>query len=141
MIKLDIARRIAFSMLNKPYCWGGNDPIKGFDCSGFVIEILKSVGLLPAKGDWTAKGLYDKFKDYIISEDCISEGCLIFWENSEGVVNHVEYALTSKLSIGARGCSSVVDIGKAIEQDAYIKIRPIKDRGRKIHAVINLFCC
>jgi len=28
------------------YLWGGDDPLAGFDCSGFVIEILKSVGIL-----------------------------------------------------------------------------------------------
>jgi len=28
---------------------------RGFDCSGLVIEGLRSAGLLPRTGDWTAR--------------------------------------------------------------------------------------
>lgn len=50
----------ALSYLGTPYIWGGDDP-SGFDCSGFVIECLKSVGLLSEKEDYTADGLYHLF--------------------------------------------------------------------------------
>ena len=38
----------ALAYLGTPYVWGGDDP-SGFDCSGFVIECLKSAGLLNLK--------------------------------------------------------------------------------------------
>ena len=42
----NMAFEIAWHLLGTPYRWGGDDPILGFDCSGFIVEILKSVGVL-----------------------------------------------------------------------------------------------
>ena len=47
---LVVGHIVAFSLLHKPYIWGGDNPAKGVDCSGLVIEILKSMGKLPARG-------------------------------------------------------------------------------------------
>ena len=91
------------SFLGVPYLWGGDDP-SGFDCSGFCIEILKSVGILPRKGDWTASGLYERFKDLSMQEP--REGCLVFWANQAGAVIHIEYCINDELSIGASGGGS-----------------------------------
>lgn len=38
-----IATKVAWSFIGKWYKWGGDDP-SGFDCSGFVIEILIGYG-------------------------------------------------------------------------------------------------
>jgi len=46
----------ALSYLGTPYVWGGDDP-SGFDCSGFVIECLKSAGILNEREDYTAESL------------------------------------------------------------------------------------
>lgn len=138
--KLAVARGVAFSLLNKPYIWGGNTPA-GYDCSGLVIEILKSIGLLPEKGDWTAHGLYSYFRTLKISESDMTEGCLIFWDNEHQIVNHVEYALSPTLSIGARGGSRHIKTATdALKYGAYSKIRPWKNReGRHIRALIDPF--
>jgi cell wall-associated NlpC family hydrolase len=121
----EIAERVAWSFLGKPYIWGGDDPIAGFDCSGFVIEILRSVGILPRAGDWTAAQLMDKFP--IVSNP--TNGCLVFWENAEKKVIHVEYCLDSRLSIGASGGGSkTITVEDAIKQNAYIRIRPFRER-------------
>ena len=101
MTEHDIAERVAFGFLGKPYFWGGDDPMQGFDCSGFVIEILKSVGKLPRKGDWTAQGLWDLFHANHVSEP--RNGCLVFWKTSNGRMIHVEYCLDDTFSIGASG--------------------------------------
>lgn len=123
-----IAREIAFKFLGKPYLWGGDDPIKGFDCSGLCIEILKSVGVLPRCGDWTAQMLWDKFEDQEVSAPY--EGCLIFWTNRAGDrVIHVEYAIDDKLCIGASGGGSkTLSEQIAADQNAYIKVRPWDSR-------------
>lgn len=129
MNKREIAEHVALSFLGKPYYWGGDDPVRGFDCSGFVIEILKSVGILPRRGDWTAAGLYHTFRDHAVVDP--DSGCLVFWENSDGRVIHVEYCLGDDLAIGASGGGSRTDTEQeAIDSNAYIKIRPIYSRSR-----------
>lgn len=128
-----IAREVAFAFLGKPYIWGGDDPINGFDCSGFVIEIMKSVGLLPRGGDWTAQGLYEYFVTNGASPRKPAEGVLVFWYNSAGDrIIHVEYCLDEMRTIGASGGGSSTDSAEdAARQNAYIKVRPINEmRGK-----------
>jgi cell wall-associated NlpC family hydrolase len=124
-----VAARVAYSLLNKPYLWGGDDPMGGFDCSGLCIEILKSVGLLPRQGDWTANQLYKRFLQYRVSlATQVQEGCLVFWGNGQRMT-HVEYALDDELTIGASGGgSSTSTLAVAMRQNAYIKVRPWRDR-------------
>ena len=135
MSKIDLASRIAFAFLGKSYKWGGDDPMEGFDCSGLCIEILKSVGLLPRKGDWTAQNLWDKlFANHgICLWENLQEGCFVFWYNSDhSRIVHVEYAISSLLSIGASGGGSKVrNEADACKYNAFIKIRPITGRGAK----------
>jgi cell wall-associated NlpC family hydrolase len=113
-------------MWGKPYIWGGDDPVAGFDCSGLVIEILKSVGILKRDGDWTAAGLMAVFP--IVPAP--HEGCLVFWENGAGKIVHVEYCLDGTHSIGASGgASATTSAADAIKQNAYVKVRPMKSRA------------
>lgn len=121
----ELAQGVALSFLGTPYYWGGDDPMQGFDCSGFVIEILKSVGKLPRNGDWTAANLYTLFTHVSAPE----AGCLVFWNNGYGRIIHVEYCLDNVLSIGASGGGSATDsVQDAIRSNAYIKIRPFATR-------------
>jgi hypothetical protein len=122
---LKLAREVAMSLHGLPYRWGGDDPTEGFDCSGFVIEILKSVGILPRSGDWTAQGLYDKFKDYPRTGPHL--GCLAFWWNSRKTkIIHVEFCIDTERTIGASGGGSKTTSFEAASQaNAFIKIRPI----------------
>ena len=122
----DVATRIAWSYLGTPYRWGGDDP-SGFDCSGFCIEILKSVDKLPRDGDWTAAGLWKVFVGNRVTVP--AEGCLVFWRNTTEEIIHVEYCLDDELSIGASGGGSRTKTEQdAYDQNAYVKIRPFKSR-------------
>jgi cell wall-associated NlpC family hydrolase len=124
----DIFIKIAWEFLGRPYRWGGDDPMAGFDCSGLVVECLKSVGRLPWIGDWTAQGLRARFTDREVPGPC--RGCLVFWVNEDGRAVHVEICLNDALAIGASGGGRVTRTGQdAIEQNAYIKVRPIASRG------------
>lgn len=125
MDRRDTAFKVAWHYLGTPYIWGGDD-FSGFDCSGYVIEILKSVGILPHKGDWKAKGLYAKLIDR--RRDLPYRGCLVFWERG-GEIVHVEFCLDDTLSIGASGGGSATeDEVDSILQNAYIKVRPFAPR-------------
>ena len=126
MTQLELVMRVAWSFLGKPYLWGGDDPMAGFDCSGFVIECLKSAGLLPRDGDWTAAALKERFKSVAMPRP----GCLVFWANAQGKIVHVELCLDAEYSIGASGGGSrTLTVADAIAQNAYIKVRPMKTRG------------
>lgn len=127
VLAIRMASKVAWQFLGKPYIWAGDDPMRGFDCSGYVIEILKSVGKLPRTGDWTAHDLFTTMTDNIIRP---IEGCLVFWRGVRGSrVIHVEYCLNGTYSIGASGGGgSTMTERDAIEQNAYIKVRPFRTR-------------
>lgn len=117
----------ALSFLGLPYKWGGDDPIEGYDCSGFVQELLSSVGLDP-KYDQTAQALYDHFyNDGIYSGS--SFGALVFYGSGIKKISHVAFALSETLMIEAGGGgSSTHNKDDAAQANAYIRIRPIDSR-------------
>lgn len=121
--KRELAIELAMRWLGKPYLWGGDDPLAGFDCSGLVVEVLKSVGLLPRDGDWTAESLRQRFPGTSIPD----RGCLVFWGTDTAI--HVELLLDPELAIGASGGGSkTLTLEDAIRQNAYIKVRPWASR-------------
>ena len=123
MTPKEVALKVAWSFIGKPYIWGGDDPVRGFDCSGFAIECLKSGGVLPRSGDWTANILWGLFPH--VEHPC--EGCLVFWGSSK--IIHVELCLDEKFSIGASGGGSKTTTPfDAIKQNAYVKVRPFRTR-------------
>ena len=129
MISLrSIALHLWEKELGKPYRWGGDDPIAGFDCSGLVIEHLKSVGILPAQGDWTAAGLAKRFEGREVTK--LRPGCLLFWFRGSKI-GHVEIVWhvvgERVLTIGAAGGGSRTQTeADAERQNAYIKVRPAR---------------
>ena len=135
----DTATAVGLSLLHRPYRWGGDKPANGFDCSGLVIEMLQSVGVLPA-GDWTSQGLYSLF----LARGCqlqleAEEGCLVFFGKSVTQITHVGYALNSDLMLEAGGGdATTTSEARAIEQDARVRVRPIA-RRKDLVGILNPF--
>lgn len=124
---LDWATHVALSFIGKFYKWGGDDP-SGFDCSGFCIEILKSVGLFDRNADTTAQRLYSKYKKV----DAPERGCLAYWHAKDDTTKivHVEFCLNHRLTIGSSGGGkSTTTLAQAIKQNAFIKVRPIRQKN------------
>ncbi len=122
------AVRYAWAFLGLPYVWGGDDPVRGFDCSGFVNEVLQAVGLLPHKSDFTANGLYIRYAPHIVARGYA--GCLVFWLNLEGLATHVELMVDEFHTIGASGGGSATTSSDAASaQNAFVKQRPLGYRG------------
>lgn len=122
-----LAVQIAWELYGLPYKWGGDDPLEGFDCSGDIVEILKSTGDLPHDGDWTGNDLWLRFRNERISSPVM--GCVVAYGTSSKIT-HVMLCLDDKYCIGATGGYSVTtDIEIAADQNAFIKVRPIHYRN------------
>ena len=131
----------ARSFIGIPYMWGGDDPMAGFDCSGFVIEVLKSVGLLKRQGDWTAGGLHHFFNDPEQNNCDAGPGCLVFWHSrsDSSRIIHVELCMNDYQAVGASGGGGdTVTVKDAVRRNAYVKVRPIFSR-RRIHSILDPF--
>lgn len=75
---------IAKSCLGIPYVWGGESP-SGFDCSGLVYYVLKTLGHSPYR---TASSQY-KMGTYV-SKDNLQPGDLVFFQGtSTSGISHV----------------------------------------------------
>lgn len=117
----------AMRFVGTPYRWGGDDPMTGFDCSGFVQEILASVGLDP-KGDQTAQSLFDHFeRNGSLGQG--GAGALAFFGKDSKSITHVAFCIDQYRMIEAGGGNSqTLTLDAAIRQNAYIRIRLIKSR-------------
>lgn len=109
-----------------PYHWGGDDSMEGFDCSGLANEMLKSVGYMGIFEDCTAQDLFAVFKKVDVGQI----GVLAFFGTNENHVTHVGVCLNNEQMLEAGGGrSNTLTVQDAINQNAYIKIRPIKSRN------------
>ena len=110
-----------------PYLTGGNCPILGLDCSGFVCEVLRSKGYI-GKEDYTAQGLYDHFKGAGRSQ--LTEGSLLFFGKSREQISHVAIAAGDiDMVESGGGDHTTTTVQEAIKRNAYLRIRPIKWRS------------
>ena len=75
----------ALSHLGVPYRFGGNDPKAGFDCSGLVRFVARSVlGIdLPRTSDAMAR------VGSVVARDALEVGDLVFFDTRGGANSHV----------------------------------------------------
>lgn len=128
-MKDDILLAYAMRFVGLPYLWGGDDPIKGYDCSGLVLELLKSVGKTPHTLDVNAQGLFRMF--YKQGAITINPSCgdLAFYGKDNDNVTHVGMCVDSSRVIEAGGGGSKTTTTEAAaQQNAYIRLRPIRYR-------------
>lgn len=127
------AVRYIKSWIGTPYKHGGDD-FSGWDCSGLVVETFQSVGLLGYKEDYSANGLYLKFKKGRIVELTEEKpypyhGCLVFWFRN-GEAKHVAMTINEFQVCEAAGGDSETKTEEDAKRDnAYVRIRRIDYRG------------
>ena len=130
----ELLQMLITRMLSTPYLWGGNSPLQGLDCSGLVCELLRSIGLI-GREDLRAQALYDRFK--IEGSPGAAFGALAFFGKSVSEITHVTFMLNAGVMVEAGGGGSqTTSLQKAIEQNAYVRVRPLKSRKDFIASVI-----
>lgn len=124
----DIAVAYAKTFLGVPYRWGGEHPSAGYDCSGFLQEILASVGLDPP-GDQTAQSLYYALLSQCHGLESPQAGAILFFGKSLEKIGHVAFAISGYHMIEAAGGNhKTTTLEVAVSQKAFVKIRPIVSR-------------
>ena len=133
----EFAVEYGMHFVGRPYRWGGDDPMAGFDCSGLCIEVLKAVGLFPRNDDMTADGLWKKYKRVLSTQ--VQPGCLVLF-GANNTATHVEMVVridtdaggSDIFTLGASGGGSkTITEADAMAQNAYIKVRPILMMGAR----------
>lgn len=125
----------AMHFIGVRYRWGGNNPVSGFDCSGFVCEILRSFGLI-GREDLSAQMLFDKFAGQSARLDVPQSGHLLFFGRGFANISHVAIAINSKQMIEAGGGrSNTITKEDAANQNAFVRIRPIDSRSDLVSVV------
>lgn len=125
---LEYLKLYALSFLGKPYIWGGDDPINGYDCSGLIICLLQGVGIFPNNKDTTSQGLYE-FLNPISQPYKKGLGAIVFYGESIAKISHVAMMLDDDLIIESGGGNSkTLTKEDASKQNAYVRIRPLKYR-------------
>lgn len=126
---MDLLIRYAFSFVGVPYVYGGNNPISGLDCSGYVCEVLRFGGVIGNKEDLGAQGLYDRL-ERDSSFGLRGPGCLAFFGKSLTEITHVAFMVdTFRIIEAGGGDSTTTSVEEAKKRSAFVRGRLLTYRG------------
>ena len=83
--KVKSALQRAFSLLGTPYRWGGTSPDTGFDCSGLVGYVFRTIGIDLPRVSREMVGAGTPVKD----RNALAEGDLVFFGRNGSRIDHV----------------------------------------------------
>lgn len=127
-MNLELLRVYALSFFGTRYFFGGDDPVGGFDCSGFVSELLRAAGVVPYNFRTNAQGIYAALK--ATAPSCEPQlGAIAFYGRTPGEIIHIAFCLDgySMVEAGGGRADTVTD-AKAITDNAFVRIRPTRFR-------------
>lgn len=112
---------IAKQYLGTPYLWGGEDPKKGFDCSGLIQYVQKQMGVN------ISRTTYDQVKEgAAVDLKHLQPGDAIFLEPTKKGPGHVVMYIGNGKVIAAPHTGDVVkiqDLSYVIKADGYVAAR------------------
>ena len=122
------------AMLGRPYIWGGDDPMRGYDCSGLVQDGFAMFGMDDPQ-DSTADKMWNQWdQGYADSKRVPSSrlGDIIFFGKPERA-SHVAIAVNHRTMFHAGGGrQTTIDHTQSIAQNAFVKFAPIDSRLDKL---------
>lgn len=126
-------------MLGVPYIWGGNNPMTGLDCSGFIQIVLKKLGYIKDNQDRTAQDIFQYMSQNRASLCSELKGdCLLFFGKSVFDITHIALSIDSEWMIeAAHGGSQVVLEQHAIDKRAKVEFNRI-NRRKDLVIVLSL---
>ncbi len=125
----------AVTFMGTPYIYGGDNPLSGLDCSGFVQELLEASGELPfGTPKMNCQMLYNHYAKLDKSPGG-GPGALAFFGKDARSVVHIGFCVnaTTMLEAGG-GDKTTLTIQDAIKRRAFLKMRPIRYRR-------DFLCC
>lgn len=122
---MDLLIKYALQFVGTPYRWGGDDSIDGYDCSGFIQELLASIGMDPPH-DQTAHGLYLHFKSQQTKYRLT--GALACYGSKNKIVHIGMFIDGYRIIEAAGGNSNTNNLKEAARDNAYIRVRPFNHR-------------
>lgn len=100
----------------------------GYDCGGYVSELMRAAGVIPWNADMRAQDLFNHIHATGRS-NVYGAGSLAFYGASLKDVNHVGFCLDSKLMLEAGGGdSTTVNLTAAAKRNAMVRLRLIAYR-------------
>lgn len=127
---------IAYAMqfVGTHYYWSGDDPLGGFDCSGFASELMRAAGVLKYNERLSSQGLFNRFERN--GNYALKAGALSFYGKSVNEISHVGFCLDALSMLEAGGGNSTTTLVEtAAAQNAFVRIRPIRYRKDYLTAI------
>lgn len=125
-----LLRDYALRFVGKPYIWGGDDPIAGFDCSGLVIELLTAAGVFPYGYDAPSRQiLIDLIARGAQKTSYPQFGSICFYGKNPDTITHVAFCMDKETIIEAGGGGSANTTAEvSIKTNGFVRFRPLSFR-------------
>ena len=114
--------------LGLPYIYGGQSPLVGFDCSGFIVYLCRAVGLLPRSRDMSATSLWFHFQKQRVTRPV--PGGFVFYGQGDQATHVGVILQTERHMLSFAGGDGYTRTRKeAAARNACCLVRPIDYRG------------
>jgi len=124
-----LSHLLILECLNVPYIWGGNSPMLGLDCSGFVQWVLKKMDMLDKNIDHTAQMIHDESIKNCALSSRVKGDCLLFFGADRFSITHVAISINEDwMAEAAHGGSHCLMEQQAIDRGARVEFNRINRR-------------
>ena len=120
------------NFIGTKYTWGGESAEEGYDCSGFIQELIRSCW--EYSGDRTAEQLFYYLSDNFVSDQIniprkLEEDDIVFYGKNLNTITHVGIMINRNQVLEAGG------EGRNPTTKGMVRIRPVLGRGDYLCAI------